>query len=591
MVMASVAIQGTLSEPPQAEKPAGSDAPSPEFLALIPRDFARRHLLVSQGSMDGSGERLLVSSSTDPSAIFNVGVRLQRSIHSQVADAERIARLIDEAYASARADADSRSPHPASAHAVEAKPLALAAASSEIDRLLAEADRDLLSTSGKGEIVRLVDAMLFEALGRGASDVHVQPQARATLVRYRIDGVLHTARELPTSLSQPILSRIKVMGRMDIAERRLAQDGRATVTIGVPTNHAARQRSSEEGMRSRTAADQHAPQLGTRDSALTTPSLALSTQSSALASARSIDLRISTFPTSYGERAVIRLLESRGPIAAHARAEGHASTLDSLGMPEAVRNAYLDRADRASGIVLVTGPTGSGKTTTLYATLRWLSQKWRGELNVMTIEDPIEYELSEAGVAISQGQVNTKKGITFATGLRHILRQDPDVIMVGEIRDAETARIAIQASLTGHLVFSTLHTSDAPGAVTRLADLGVEPYLISDSLSAVLAQRLVRRVHASCEGRGCDACFRSGLMGRIGVFELLVVSEAIRERVARGGGATAAEVRQIARASGLRTLEEEGQRLVTLGVTTKAEAIRVIQGLDDSPVTAEGGAA
>jgi general secretion pathway protein E len=504
----------------------GVSAPSPDFLSQIPRDFARRHLLVSVGVEGGSSERLLVSDATDPCAAFNVGVRLGRRVHTELAPGERIARLIDEAYASAIGSAREGGAEPSDLS------LALAPfAGADLDRLVADADRDLLSTSGKGEIVRLVDAILFEALGRGASDVHVQPLARATLVRYRVDGVLHTARELPARLMQPVVSRIKVMGRMDIAERRLAQDGRATVTIG--------------------------------------PAI---TGSVGHPAARSIDLRISTFPTSYGERAVVRLLESRGTLA-------HASTLESLGMPGVVRTAYLDRADRSNGIVLVTGPTGSGKSTTLYATLRWLSQRWAGELNVMTIEDPIEYELSEGGVAISQGQVNSKKGITFATGLRHILRQDPDVIMVGEIRDAETARIAVQASLTGHLVFSTLHTNDSAGAVTRLADLGVEPYLISASLSAVLAQRLVRRLHAPCAGRGCEACFRSGLAGRIGLFELLVVDEPMRERVIRGAGAV--ELRRVARDAGMRTLEEEGRRLIDEGVTTQAEVTRVVQGMGE----------
>lgn len=319
-----------------------------------------------------------------------------------------------------------------------------------------------------------------------------------------------------------------------------------------------------------------------------------------------MDLRISTLPTSYGERAVIRLLDnSRGR---------HLGDLESLGMPEAVRSAFLERATRSSGIVLVTGPTGSGKTTTLYATLSHiaaghadgppLAGAARGThelrdcgFNLMTIEDPIEYELSTVGLAISQAQVNTKKGVTFATGLRHILRQDPDVIMVGEVRDAETARIAIQASLTGHLVFSTLHTSDAATAVTRLVDLGVEPYLVSASLSAVLAQRLVRRVHAACGGAGCHSltaagagdvaggCFGTGYQGRVGLFELLTVHEGVRERISRG--ATAAEIRAAARASGMRTLVEEGRRLIAAGLTTEAEVLRVVHGTgdDDEPVT------
>lgn len=239
-----------------------------------------------------------------------------------------------------------------------------------------------------------------------------------------------------------------------------------------------------------------------------------------------------------------------------------------------------------AGIVLVTGPTGSGKTTTLYTTLRWLATRGGegagggldgGDLNIMTIEDPIEYELATAGIAISQAQVNSKKGVTFASGLRHILRQDPDVVMVGEIRDAETARIAIQASLTGHLVFSTLHTNDAATAVTRLLDLGVEPYLVASSVSAVLAQRLLRLTHRACDGGGCGACFGSGYSGRTAIFELITVDDAAQGMIARG--APAGEIRSHARACGVRSLREEGGVLVRAGRTTAAELERVVGGL------------
>jgi general secretion pathway protein E len=238
-----------------------------------------------------------------------------------------------------------------------------------------------------------------------------------------------------------------------------------------------------------------------------------------------------------------------------------------------VAESFLERAGRSNGIILVTGPTGSGKTTTLYSTLCRIGSS---EVNIMTIEDPIEYELSTVGLAISQAQVNSRKGVTFATGLRHILRQDPDIVMVGEIRDTETARIAIQSSLTGHLVFSTLHTNDAASAVTRLIDLGVEPYLVSASLSAVLAQRLVRLIHQPCQGTGCEACLGTGFSGRTGLFELMVIDEPIRELISRG--APLAEIRSVSRAGGLRTLREEGQRLVAAGRTTEAEVRRVVEG-------------
>lgn len=508
---------GPSTPQPAHEHPTRSGThPSQEFVERIPRDFAREHLILSIGRSSGV-ERLLVAKGTAPCAVFNTAVRLGAPIETMIAEAEDIARAIDATYVARAAvglDGD-----------IGVGPESWG--DTELNLLLAEADKDLLSTGGKGPVVRLLDAVLFEALGRRASDVHVHPLADRTLVRYRVDGVLHTARELAPRLTQAVISRIKVMGRMDIAESRVPQDGRATVRIG----------DGETG--------------------------------------RTIDLRISTLPTSYGERAVVRLLEgSRG---------AHLADFASLGMPEHVRRPYFDRAGRSSGIVLLTGPTGSGKTTTLYATLRWIAQGGgsaaaAGELNIMTIEDPVEYELSTVGLAVSQSQVNAKKGVTFATGLRHILRQDPDVVMVGEVRDSETARTAIQASLTGHLVLSTLHTNDAASAVTRLVDLGVENYLVSASLSAVLAQRLVRLVHVGCGGGRCSECFGSGYLGRTGLFELLQADEAVREVVVRAGGVSV--VRETAKRSGMRTLAEEGRRLVDGGVTTEAEVRRVVLGAE-----------
>ena len=242
-------------------------------------------------------------------------------------------------------------------------------------------------------------------------------------------------------------------------------------------------------------------------------------------------------------------------------------------MPPEVAEPYLERANRTNGFILLTGPTGSGKTTTLYSTLRQIGSS---EINILTIEDPIEYELSTVGLAISQAQVNPKKGVTFVTGLRHILRQDPDVVMVGEIRDAETARIAIQSSLTGHLVFSTLHTNDSASAVTRLLDLGIEPYLVSASLSAVLAQRLVRKFHAVCQGAGCKECFGTGFAGRTGLFELLAVSEKIRELIA--SEAPLARIRESACEGGTKSLREQGDGLVQASLTSRVEVDRVVHG-------------
>jgi general secretion pathway protein E len=484
---------------------------SREFLEKVPRDFARAHTLLSQGSSDDttSVERLAVAATTPAGAIFNVGVRLERRVEAEILDAEAIVRAIDVAYA--------RRPSQSDSWATRASVDEMGFAMPSLDDLLLEADQDLLRTQGKSRVVQLVDALLFDAVGRNASDIHVQPTDDETLVRYRVDGALATIRTIPKSLTAAVLGRIKVMGRLDVAERRLPQDGRATVTIGSGKSDAT----------------------------------------------RSIDLRIGIFPTSYGERAVLRILDSSRRL----------TDLEGLGMPSVMLGPFLQAANRADGLVLVTGPTGSGKTTTLYSTLSRIASP---DLNVMTIEDPIEYDLASAGLSVSQSQVNTKKGVTFASGLRHLLRQDPDVILVGEIRDAETARMAIQSSLTGHLVFATLHTNDAPSAVTRLVDLGVEPFLVSASLAAVLAQRLLRQVHVACGGAGCSDCLSTGFLGRIGAFELMEIDEELRSLIARN--APLGELRSIARAKGMKTLREEGVRMVREGVTTQVELERVIQG-------------
>ncbi|MFO0787131.1 MAG: GspE/PulE family protein [Phycisphaerales bacterium] len=476
-------------------------------------------------------ELLLVSSRTPASVVLNIGVRLGRPATTSICDDEQIARLIDFSYQTVTPELFERSAP------VEVLETNLEAA---LAQTVAASDRDLLILEGKGPVIRLADAMLFEALSRHASDIHIQPLADRTLIRYRIDGVLTVARELPHSLTNALVSRIKVMARMDVAERHAPQDGRATVTLGRSRN---------------------GPEI------------------------RSVDLRISTLPTNYGERAVIRLLDNaRG---------SHLAGFESLGMPRDVQTALLDRAGRSHGIILVTGPTGSGKTTTLYTLLRHIATGGvgdkgreanqsgckRGDLNIMTIEDPIEYELSIAGIAISQSQINPKKGVTFATGLRHILRQDPDVVMVGEIRDAETTRIAMQASLTGHLVLSTLHTNDAASAVARLVDLGAERYLVAASLSAVMAQRLLRRIHSTCRGARCEACHETGYSGRLGVFELLMVDDAMRDLISQGSHV--AEIRARAAERGMRTLLEEGQRLIEQGLTDSFEVRRVLQGMAD----------
>jgi len=332
-------------------------------------------------------------------------------------------------------------------------------------------------------------------------------------------------RELPGSLASAVVSRIKVMARLDVAERRAPQDGRATVTVG-----------------------------------------------GGACCGRRIDLRVSTLPSTSGERVVLRLLDpARSP---------RTLTFAALGMPGSLEARYKEMVARTSGIVLSTGPTGSGKTTTLYTTLAWIcssnaGRQTRGcELNILTVEDPVEYDLSGPGLSISQTQVDPRKNVTFAAGLRHILRQDPDVIMVGEIRDEETARMAVQASLTGHLVLSTLHTNDAPSAVARLLDLGVEPFLVASSLAAVLAQRLVRTTHLACAGAGCADCLQSGFKGRIGVFEFLVIDHALRELVIRR--APAIEIKIAAQRGGMIGLHRAGMMVVESGATTLEELARVI---------------
>jgi len=397
-----------------------------------------------------------------------------------------------------------------------------------------EGHEDLLDVGGRAPVIKLVNLVLFEAVQSRASDVHVQPYEDTLIIRMRIDGVLYDSFNVPKNLQEEIISRLKVMGRMNIAEKRLAQDGRATVQVGD----------------------------------------------------RAIDLRIASLPTSFGERVVIRLLDKSCRL----------YSLEELGMESRTMREFRDVLSIEHGLILVTGPTGSGKSTTLYAALQQLNGK---EKNILTLEDPIEFRLE----GISQTQVSEKKGMTFASGLRSVLRQDPDVIMVGEIRDKETAVMAIQSALTGHLVFSTLHTNDAASAVMRLLDLGIEPYLLASSLVGVMAQRLVRQVCPECSrpmespeqqlarlglsdegalslrhGAGCASCRQTGYSGRVGIFELLMVDESVRQRIQ--SRATAAEIKATAAASGMQILRDDGIAKVFSGVTTVDEVLRVTMRAD-----------
>ena len=411
-----------------------------------------------------------------------------------------------------------------------------------LERYYGEADKESAVLSRDGEeaaadlehlrdmaseapVIRLVNAMIASAVERRASDIHLEPFEREFRVRFRIDGVLHQEEAPPRELKAAIISRVKLMARLNIAERRLPQDGRIKVKA-----------------------------LG-----------------------REVDLRVSTLPTLYGESVVMRLLD---------RSAGDFYDLHNLGFDPLMLGRMEHFTAMPHGIFLVTGPTGSGKSTTLYAALKRINQT---DKKIITIEDPVEYQMD----GINQIHVNSQIGLTFASGLRHIVRQDPDVIMVGEIRDRETADVAIRAALTGHFVYSTLHTNDAPSAIARLTDMGVENYLISSSVVAVLAQRLVRVICTSCQvsagermspygemipswrGAGCEHCFGSGYKGRVGIFELMELNEGMRKRIM--ANADAGELTQLARQNGMRPLREDGWLKVAGGVTTADEVIRVTQ--------------
>ena len=383
-------------------------------------------------------------------------------------------------------------------------------------------------------VIKAVNLLIGQAVRERASDIHIEPMENEIRVRYRIDGVLYKAQSLPKKLQLGIISRIKVMARLNIAEKRLPQDGRVLMKMGD----------------------------------------------------REIDLRISTFPTIYGENVVIRILDK----------ESLFMGLEELGFLPDSLDEFRKLLARPYGMILVTGPTGCGKTTTLYAALSYINSM---EKNIITVEDPVEYQIR----GVRQTQVNPKVGLTFANALRNILRQDPDVIMVGEIRDLETARLAIQAALTGHMVFSTLHTNDAPGAITRLLDMEVEPYLVSSCLLGVLAQRLVRLSCPKCReeyhppfsllkrfglegekikfyrGKGCKYCRQTGYYGRTGIFELMIMNEKLRELVI--SRPSTSEIRKLCREQGMRSLREAGIEKVKQGLVPLEEVIRVTEEVEE----------
>ncbi|WP_439517832.1 type II secretion system ATPase GspE [Hydrogenophaga sp.] len=385
----------------------------------------------------------------------------------------------------------------------------------DLSRMMQElpAIEDLLETADDAPIIRMLNALLTQAARDGASDIHIEPYERHSSVRFRVDGTLREVVQPNRALHAALISRLKIMAELDISEKRLPQDGRISLRIGT----------------------------------------------------RAVDVRVSTLPSAHGERAVLRLLD---------KSESKLS-LEAVGMQGDVLDRFRQLIGQPHGIILVTGPTGSGKTTTLYAALQRLDANTQ---NIMTVEDPIEYELPGVG----QTQVNARIDLDFAKALRAILRQDPDVIMIGEIRDFETAQIAIQASLTGHLVLATLHTNDAPSAVTRLTDMGVEPFLLSSSLLGVLAQRLVRRLCVHCRRQddrgqwhpvGCEHCNQSGYKGRTGIYELMVADDKIRSLI--HNRAAESKVFVAAEEAGLRSMRADGQRLIEAGITSPEEVMSV----------------
>jgi general secretion pathway protein E len=506
---------------PLLESLADAAVPA-EFVNRVPVNFARNYGLVAISRENGS-MRVATASPLDAHPLDDLASMMGCEVDTVLAPRTEITNLINKAY-KRKADMVEEALDTLD----EGDLLGLTA---DI-----EVSEDILDVANKAPIIKLVNMVLFQALKMRASDVHLQPYEDRLQVRYRIDGILYDMEAVPKKVQEAVISRIKVMGKMDIAERRLPQDGRATIKPG-------------DG---------------------------------------EVDIRISSVPTSHGERIVMRLLDLTARLL----------ELEEIGLAESDRFLVDRYIHFTHGIVLVTGPTGSGKTTTLYAALQRINSSQK---NVITIEDPIEYHLE----SISQIQVNAKKGLTFATGLRSLLRQDPDIMMVGEVRDEETARIATQAALTGHLVFSTLHTNDAAGAVARMLNFGIEPYLVASSVLVVIAQRLVRLTCPECKiafvpqesdvrelseiglkvqdleggklhrGTGCPNCFQTGYTDRTAIYEILPVDEVTKQQIM--DRASANTIKRTSMERGCRTLRMDGASKVVRGQTTVEEVLRVTQ--------------
>jgi general secretion pathway protein E len=494
-----------------------------ELVKKVPINFAKQARILPLG-LDGELVSLAVADPLDTAVLDHARMLLQQNVSPQIALASTIIDAINGVYDRA---------------INEAEKLVDEMEAQDLDSLAHELEepQDLLDADDEAPIIRLVNSLLFRAAKERASDIHIEPMERELLVRFRIDGVLQEIIKPPKRYQNSIISRVKIMSQLNIAEKRLPQDGRIRIKLA----------------------------------------------------GRDIDIRVSTVPTSHGERIVMRLLDKTATLL----------DLAEIGMAEGTVKQFDAIIRRPHGIVLVTGPTGSGKTTTLYGALSRINTP---DLNILTVEDPVEIQLK----GIGQVAVNPKIDLTFAAGLRSFLRQDPDVIMVGEIRDKETAEIAIQASLTGHLVFSTVHTNDSAGAVTRLVDMGVEPFLVASSLTAIMAQRLVRRVCVECRVRytptaeelkelghtpesylerygqaqvyksqGCSACNRLGYRGRTGIYELLLVDDEIRQLILKN--VDSSSIKRAAVSKGMFDLLEDGARKVAAGETTIAEVLTVTQ--------------
>ena len=491
------------------------------FIHQVPVQFARTHGLIA---IEDTGALLRVATHRplEVQPMDDLATLLGREIEAVLVPRAEVANLINRAYRHKADGVDEA--------LQDVKDTDIVSIAENIQE-----SEDLLDAN-KAPVIKLVNMLLFQALKLRASDIHLQPYGDRLQVRMRIDGVLYDMESVPKRAQEAIVSRVKVMGKMDIAERRMPQDGRASIRVG-------------DG---------------------------------------DVDVRISTVPVAGGERVVFRILDKTTKI----------YSLDQIGLENEAERTIRRYIHYSHGVIFVTGPTGSGKTTTLYACLDEINAP---ELNILTIEDPVEYNLD----GISQVQVNTKKGLTFAAGLRSFLRQDPDVMMVGEVRDNETADIAIRAALTGHLVFSTVHTNDSASTITRLIDIGVEPYLVSSSLLLVIAQRLLRTVCPNCRepvtpneqqrffledlklspdqfpdgklmmGRGCDECFRSGFAGRTAIYEVMPIDTHVQEQIVNK--ATASQIKRGALERGLRTLRMDGVDKLLAGQTTPEEVLRVTQ--------------